>query len=272
MPQLQVPTLPKEVARVRLYVFDFSMEPEVVAGETLVTPTIPAVTGLTISAPAVISADFDGVPANKGVAATISGGAAGSVYLVECRCTTVGGATLVRRMNLSWRGADAMTLAALSPVYTDRAQIQGRVSTVGTALRLDDNAGAITQVIEEATTEVNGYCLLLYAPPSSPRPTGCASGPPTSPCGSCARAGTTRRPKVVQQRYEKALEDLERVRLGVLVIPDAAHGRRRRPRCCRTSACGCGRSRTSSPSRARARGPDRVHRERGPGGHRPDAN
>jgi hypothetical protein len=101
MPQLQVPTLPKEVARVRLYVFDFSMEPEIVAGETLVTPTIPAVTGLTISAPAVISADFDGVPANKGVAATISGGAAGSVYLVECRCTTSGGATLVRRMNLS---------------------------------------------------------------------------------------------------------------------------------------------------------------------------
>jgi hypothetical protein len=78
MPQLQVPTLPKEVARVRLYVFDFSMEPEVVAGETLVTPTVPAVTGLTISAPAIISADFDGVPANKGVAVTISGGAAGS--------------------------------------------------------------------------------------------------------------------------------------------------------------------------------------------------
>jgi hypothetical protein len=62
---------------------------------------VPAVTGLTISAPAIISADFDGVPANKGAAVTISGGAAGSVYLVECRCTTNGGATLVRRMNLS---------------------------------------------------------------------------------------------------------------------------------------------------------------------------
>jgi hypothetical protein len=56
------------------------------------------------------------------------------VYLVECRCTTNGGATLVRRMNLSSSNrSHAMTLAALSPVYTDRAQIQGRVSTIGTA-------------------------------------------------------------------------------------------------------------------------------------------
>jgi hypothetical protein len=101
MPQLQIPTLTKEQARVRTYAFDFSKEPEVIAGETLVTPTIPAVTGLTISAPAILAAIMDGVPAAKGVSATISGGAVGSVYVVECQCTTSGGATLVRRMNLS---------------------------------------------------------------------------------------------------------------------------------------------------------------------------
>jgi phage gp36-like protein len=122
-----------------------------------------------------------------------------------------------------------MTLAALSPVYTDRAQIQGRVSTVGTALRLDDNAGAITQVIEEATTEVNGYCLLLYSAAQlaasywvRQRATDIAVW------FLCARRNNPP-PKVVQQRYEKALEDLERVRLGVLVIPDAAQSKAAAP-------------------------------------------
>jgi hypothetical protein len=109
-PQLAIPTIPKEANRDRLYVFDFSKEPEVIAGDTLATsragdagvyPLIPAVGGLTIAAPVITATVLDGVPVGKGVSATISGGLAGVVYLVECRCVTAGGARLVKRMKLS---------------------------------------------------------------------------------------------------------------------------------------------------------------------------
>ncbi len=99
--QLDIPTKAKRAAAARVYCFDFTREPELIAGETLDTPTVPAVSGLTIGSPSVLAAAFDGVQAGKGVKVQVSGGTAGTVYEVECRCTTSGGATLVSVFKLS---------------------------------------------------------------------------------------------------------------------------------------------------------------------------
>jgi hypothetical protein len=91
----------KDASEVILYVFDFSRFPELVAGETLSSPSIPAVSGLTIGTPTVTVADqvvFSNgqvVEAGQGVQVTVSGGTAATTYSLECHCTTSGGATRV---------------------------------------------------------------------------------------------------------------------------------------------------------------------------------
>lgn len=84
-----VPNIDKFVATSRVYVFDFSKFSEIINSAVLNTPTVPAVSGLTIGTPAIISTALDGIPANKGVAVRISGGTRGSSYEVEVRCTVV---------------------------------------------------------------------------------------------------------------------------------------------------------------------------------------
>lgn len=88
--------LPKDSDESVGYIFDFSQFPEAKAGETLTgTPTVPAVSGLTIGSPAVLSAAADFVPASLGVQVTISGGTASTTYDLECRATFTGGAIRV---------------------------------------------------------------------------------------------------------------------------------------------------------------------------------
>lgn len=87
-------TLQKYANEVRSYVFDFSQFPEVVDGETLSSPTVPAVSGLAIGSPTVLTSAVDYVASGKGIKVTISGGTAGTSYTVVCRATTSGGATL----------------------------------------------------------------------------------------------------------------------------------------------------------------------------------
>jgi hypothetical protein len=98
--EIHIPTLEKIAAEARAYVFDFSRYPEVISGETISSPVTPAVSGLTIGSPTVTSATIDGVPSGKGVKVTISSGTAGTTYTVDCRVTTSGGSTLIRRMQL----------------------------------------------------------------------------------------------------------------------------------------------------------------------------
>jgi hypothetical protein len=83
------------------YLFDFTPFPEIAAGETVASASVPAVTGLTIGAAAVISARTDGVAAGKGVQVAISGGTAGAAYTVSCRITTSGGSVREIRLALS---------------------------------------------------------------------------------------------------------------------------------------------------------------------------
>jgi hypothetical protein len=91
----------KDASEVILFVFDFSRFPELVAGETLSSPSVPAVSGLTIGSPTVTVADqvvFSNgqvVAAGQGVQVTVSGGTASTTYAIECHCTTSGGATRV---------------------------------------------------------------------------------------------------------------------------------------------------------------------------------
>lgn len=93
---VQRTTLRKLPAENRLYVFDFSDFPEVLAGETLSLPVVPASspTGLTIGTPAVSAVARGDVPAGQAVEVMISGGTAGIDYQVEGQATTSGGAKL----------------------------------------------------------------------------------------------------------------------------------------------------------------------------------
>ena len=69
----------------RIYEFDFADFDEVVAGETLSSPTVPAVAGLTIGAPAVAAAK---------VLVRISGGTANTLYNLTCTVATSGGSMI----------------------------------------------------------------------------------------------------------------------------------------------------------------------------------
>lgn len=86
----------KVSTEVRRYVFNFFARSEVVAGETLSSPTVTvSPSGPTISGAAVLTSSLAGVPSGKGVSATISGGTAGTTYTLTCTVTTSGGSTLV---------------------------------------------------------------------------------------------------------------------------------------------------------------------------------
>ncbi len=86
-------TRTKTAAEVVVFVFDFSNFPEIVAGETISSTTVPAVSGITIGTPAVLTEETDGVPEGEGVAVTISAGTVGTDYTVDCRIVTSGGST-----------------------------------------------------------------------------------------------------------------------------------------------------------------------------------
>lgn len=94
---LQWTTLKKRADWDRLYEWDFSWAAEVAAGETLVSPSVPAVSGLTIGTPVV---------AGTSVTVRISGGTAGggtlqtggsTLYALTCVVSTSGGRTLSMR-------------------------------------------------------------------------------------------------------------------------------------------------------------------------------
>lgn len=80
-------TLVAHPGEVRKYTWDFSLFPEVVAGDTLTgTPTITASpAGLTIGSPSI---------SGPRVTALITVGAATASYLTVCAAATAGGSTL----------------------------------------------------------------------------------------------------------------------------------------------------------------------------------
>lgn len=83
-----VGAFPSEVAR--RYLFDFQYFPEVVAGDTISNPSVPAVSGLTIGTPAITTVVMDGIPIGKGVVVPIHGTVVGD-YTIECTVDFSGG-------------------------------------------------------------------------------------------------------------------------------------------------------------------------------------
>lgn len=92
---IQKTVLPKDADETVSYVFDFTAFPEIKAGDTIASATVPAVSGLTIGTPAVTTADRDGVDAGKGVEVVIAGGTAGETYTCECRAVLSSGSIRV---------------------------------------------------------------------------------------------------------------------------------------------------------------------------------
>lgn len=106
-------------------------------------------------------------------------------------------------------------------LYTTRAKIERRISQVATDLRIDDDLEAIDDVIEEATTEVNGYCLIRYSETQLGNSEWVAlKCLDIAVFYLCMRRLNTA-PQSAQVRYEKAIEDLKAVEKGKH-IPDAA--------------------------------------------------
>lgn len=83
----------------RAYCWEFGPRREMEAGETIASPSIPAVSGVSIGSPAVLAAAFDGVPIGKGVKATVTSSTPGT-YTIICSVTTSGGATIKERGTL----------------------------------------------------------------------------------------------------------------------------------------------------------------------------
>jgi len=81
----------------RDYAFDCSEAPELASGSgvTISSGEILGGSGLSVGTPAVLAADFDGIPAGDGLSVRISGGAAGTVYPLACRVTLSNGRKFV---------------------------------------------------------------------------------------------------------------------------------------------------------------------------------
>jgi hypothetical protein len=76
-----VSTLTKTESDARLYLFDLSRAPEVVAGATCASGVVVGTTtGLTVGTPAVLDAEADGIAAGEGVSVRISGGEDDTTY------------------------------------------------------------------------------------------------------------------------------------------------------------------------------------------------
>ena len=90
-------TLVKREEEVRYYVMDFSLLPEIVAGDTVSSVTSVTVTTSTYGAsPSDLTLSNEGVASgNKGAQVEISGGIDGSMYQLSFEVLTANGDTLV---------------------------------------------------------------------------------------------------------------------------------------------------------------------------------
>lgn len=105
--------------------------------------------------------------------------------------------------------------------YCTVTHIQKRISQTAIDLRIDDDPTCVPSVIEEASIEIDGYCLLKYSETSL-----AASDWIRLKCTDIAVHYLCLRrlngsPVAAQARYDKAIADLEKIQIGSLTIPDA---------------------------------------------------
>jgi hypothetical protein len=87
-----------------VFCFDFSRFPEVLSGGTLSAPAVPAVSGVTIGSPAVLTADFYEGPTTGPVAV-----ASGKGVKVTLASTTVGRYTVACNVLVTMPDASTVT-------------------------------------------------------------------------------------------------------------------------------------------------------------------
>ena len=87
----ETPSVPADAGEILGLVFDFSNVAEVMAGESLHTPTVPNVSGVTIASVAITSADKSGVPSGQGVQCFCTFATAGT-YTINAYAVTSSGA------------------------------------------------------------------------------------------------------------------------------------------------------------------------------------
>ena len=107
--------------------------------------------------------------------------------------------------------------------YCDTDDIKNRLSAVGVTLRTDDSPpDDLGDVIDEASAMIEEHCLLGYTETNL-----AASRWANHVCADLATALLCERrgnpmPAGIARRHERAMERLEKVRLGSMLIPDIA--------------------------------------------------
>lgn len=108
------------------------------------------------------------------------------------------------------------------PSGATRTRLERRISADGVDLRIDDDLASLTNVMQEAWTEVLGYCLNRYSE------TQLAASEWTllrwtdlAVMNLCERRNNPA-PQSVCRKHEKAIADLERVEAGTKNIADCA--------------------------------------------------
>ena len=87
----ETPSIAAYVGEILDLVFDFGNVPEIRAGGTLSSPSVPAVSGITIASVAVTTVDKEGVPAGQGVQCLLTMTATGT-YTVNAYANISNGA------------------------------------------------------------------------------------------------------------------------------------------------------------------------------------
>lgn len=111
---------------------------------------------------------------------------------------------------------------AITQPYSTRQKLENRLSQVGVDLRIDDDISTATECLNEATIEVQGYCLRSYSDAQLLQ----SNWVKLKTTDIATYFLCTRRandvPGSVKDRYDKAIADLEKVMMAAMTIPDAA--------------------------------------------------
>lgn len=104
--------------------------------------------------------------------------------------------------------------------FTTSARLQTRLSSAGVALRVDDDASAASDAINDATVEILGYTQILYDPALLAQSAWIElKARDLAVFYLCGRRNLPIT-KTVEKLYEKAIKDLEMVQSGAWILPD----------------------------------------------------
>lgn len=105
--------------------------------------------------------------------------------------------------------------------YCTQTDLEHQLSADGVDLRIDDDVSAVAEVLEEADTEIDQACYYIYSQASLAVNAWVKHKAKTiASYLLCVRRGIPA-PSSVVEKYQRALEILEKVRQGAIFIPKA---------------------------------------------------